>query len=55
MNTLAAQADGTILGDNTDGVGLVRDLTRNLGVIITGCRVLILGAGGATRGILAPL
>lgn len=55
VNTLAAQADGTILGDNTDGVGLVRDLTRNLGVIITGCRVLILGAGGATRGILAPL
>ncbi len=39
------------LGDNTDGTGLVRDLTRNLGESIAGRRVLVLGAGGAARGI----
>jgi shikimate dehydrogenase len=55
VNTLAVQPDGSILGDNTDGVGLARDLTRNLGVVVAGLRVLILGAGGATRGIVAPL
>lgn len=55
VNTLAAQADGSILGDNTDGIGLVRDLTLNLGLVVAGSRVLILGAGGATRGIVAPL
>jgi shikimate dehydrogenase len=55
VNTLALQTDGRILGDNTDGVGLVRDLNENLGVVITQRRVLILGAGGATRGVLAPL
>ena len=54
VNTLAKQRDG-ILGDNTDGAGLVRDLQENLGLSLTGRRVLILGAGGATRGILAPL
>lgn len=55
VNTLALQADGSILGDNTDGIGLVRDLTVNLDLVVTGLRVLILGAGGATRGIVAPL
>ncbi|HNR21958.1 MAG TPA: shikimate dehydrogenase [Steroidobacteraceae bacterium] len=55
VNTLALQADGSVLGDNTDGVGLVRDLTINLGLVVTGLRLLILGAGGATRGIVAPL
>jgi shikimate dehydrogenase len=54
VNTLTQQGD-SILGDNTDGVGLVRDLCENLGVAVTGRRVLILGAGGATRGLLAPL
>jgi shikimate dehydrogenase len=54
VNTLAARAQG-ILGDNTDGAGLVRDLCDNLGLIVTGRRVLIIGAGGATRGILGPL
>lgn len=54
-NTLAARPDGTVLGDNTDGVGLVRDLSANLGITVTDLRVLILGAGGATRGIVAPL
>lgn len=54
VNTLAFQ-DGRLLGDNTDGAGLVRDLCDNLGVVITNRRLLIIGAGGATRGILAPL
>ena len=55
VNTLALRDDGTILGDNTDGAGLVRDLCDNLGLVITHRRILIIGAGGATRGILAPL
>jgi len=44
-----------ILADNTDGAGLVRDLTLNLGVAIAGRRILIGGAGGAARGVLGPL
>lgn len=54
VNTLAKLADGRILGDNTDGAGLIKDLAR-LGFEVTGKSVLILGAGGATRGILQPL
>jgi shikimate dehydrogenase len=54
VNTLALR-NGQVLGDNTDGIGLVRDLCDNLGVVITNRRVLVLGAGGATRGVLAPL
>ena len=52
VNTLARQEDGTVYGDNTDGVGLVRDIADNLGWGIQGRRVLILGAGGAVRGVL---
>jgi shikimate dehydrogenase len=55
VNTLAAQKDGTLIGDNTDGAGLVRDLCDNLGLVIIRRRILIVGAGGATRGVLAPL
>ena len=55
VNTLAMQRDGTILGDNTDGAGLVRDLCDNLGLLIMRRRILVVGAGGATRGSLAPL
>lgn len=55
VNTLALRADGRLLGDNTDGAGLARDLLNNLGVAIAGRRVLLLGAGGAARGVLAPL
>jgi len=55
VNTLAKQADGTILGDNTDGIGLVNDLTINHDIVLSNQRILILGAGGATRGIMAPL
>jgi shikimate dehydrogenase len=55
VNTLALQADGAIFGDNTDGAGLLRDLSANLGVALENRRLLVLGAGGATRGILQPL
>lgn len=55
VNTLAHQPDGRILGDNTDGIGLVNDLTRNHAIELSNQRILILGAGGATRGILAPI
>ncbi|AMK77312.1 MULTISPECIES: shikimate dehydrogenase [Methylomonas] len=55
VNTLARQADGSILGDNTDGIGLLNDLTVNHGIELKGAKILILGAGGATRGIVPPL
>jgi shikimate dehydrogenase len=54
VNTLAARPEG-ILGDNTDGAGLVRDLCENLGLPLVRTRLLVLGAGGATRGVLGPL
>lgn len=54
-NALRFLADGRIEAQNFDGVGLVRDITHNLGVPLTGRRVLLLGAGGATRGALLPL
>ena len=55
VNTLSRTQDGTIEGDNTDGVGMVRDMIANLGWVIQGQRVLIVGAGGAVRGVLEPL
>ncbi|WP_300723218.1 shikimate dehydrogenase [Pseudomonas sp.] len=55
VNTLSQLADGTLLGDNTDGAGLVRDLTVNAGFSLKGKRILIVGAGGAVRGALEPL
>ena len=54
VNTLTFR-DGEIHGDNTDGIGLLRDLVINLGITIEGASILILGAGGATRGIVGPL
>ena len=54
VNTLKFDGEA-ILGDNTDGVGLVADIERNAGVAIRGKRVLLLGAGGAARGALLPL
>ncbi len=55
VNTLALQADGSILGDNTDGIGLITDLTLNHALNLTGSNILILGAGGASRGIIGPI
>jgi shikimate dehydrogenase len=60
VNTLALRRtngahDLCLLGDNTDGAGLARDLLNNHRVMIAGRRVLLLGAGGAARGVLAPL
>ncbi len=54
VNMLAAQADGSILGDNADGHGLVTDLLNHK-IKLHQQRVLILGAGGATRGIISPI
>ena len=54
VNTLVFQ-DEEIFGDNTDGVGLLRDLQSNLGLNLKDANILILGAGGAVRGIISPL
>ncbi|MCX7157311.1 MAG: shikimate dehydrogenase [Rhodocyclales bacterium] len=54
VNTLSFEA-GAIVGDNTDGAGLVRDLKNNLGCDPGGRRILLLGAGGAARGVILPL
>ncbi|BBP44343.1 shikimate dehydrogenase [Thiosulfativibrio zosterae] len=55
VNTFVFQEDGRVLGDNTDGVGLMNDITQNAAFEISGKSVLILGAGGAVQGILEPL
>ena len=54
VNTLIF-SNGEIVGDNTDGYGMLRDITVNLGCPIAGKRVLLLGAGGAARGVMGPL
>ena len=53
-NALKFEPDGRILAENFDGIGLTRDIVQNQGVSIAGKRVLVLGAGGATRGLLLP-
>jgi shikimate dehydrogenase len=55
VNTISFKPDGRLRGDNTDGIGFIRDLTVNLDQPIENRRVLVLGAGGAARGILPPL
>ncbi len=55
VNTILVLDDGRLRGDNTDGIGLVRDLRDNHGFDCTGQRVLLLGAGGAARGVLGAL
>lgn len=55
VNTLYRNDAGELCGDNTDGVGMVRDITVNHGGEIAGKAVLILGAGGAVRGVLQPV
>lgn len=54
-NTLYHDENGLLVADNTDGQGLVRDLTENHAVILRGTRILVLGAGGAVRGVLGPI
>ncbi|RTR36945.1 shikimate dehydrogenase [Shewanella canadensis] len=54
VNTLTVQANGVIRGDNTDGLGLVADLKRHMGEL-NGLTVLLVGAGGASRGSVLPL
>ncbi len=54
VNTLIFEAGG-LRGDNTDGIGLLRDITANLGRALAGKRVLLMGAGGAAQGVLGPL
>lgn len=53
VNTLRF-IDGEIVGDNTDGAGLVADIVRNAGVALANKRILMLGAGGAARGVMLP-
>lgn len=55
VNTLTAGAGGRMRGDNTDGLGLIRHLRANLRVNLEDARVLIIGAGGAVRGVLPAL
>ena len=55
VNTITLNTDGTRSGDNTDGVGLIKDIRDFLGWSLAHKRILILGAGGAVRGILHPL
>lgn len=54
-NTLVLRADGSLYADNTDGLGLVADITRNAGQALAGRDLLLLGAGGAAAGVLGPL
>ena len=54
VNTLKLLEDGNILGDNTDGIGLVADIQRRFN-LQQGAKILILGAGGAARGVIHPL
>jgi shikimate dehydrogenase len=54
VNTITFRG-GEIYGENTDGIGLLRDLAVNLGINLEGANILILGAGGATRGIVGTL
>lgn len=55
VNTILFKARDRWIGTNTDGIGLIQDIKQNLKLNIYGRRVLILGAGGATRGIIQPL
>ena len=54
VNTISI-TDGALTGHNTDGIGFIRDLTVNLRQSLAGARVVVLGAGGAARGIIGPL
>jgi shikimate dehydrogenase len=55
VNTVSFRQDGSLYGDNTDGIGLCRDLTDNHQIDLQDKRILLLGAGGAARGVIQPL
>ena len=55
VNTIIVKDDGSYFGENTDGIGLVRDLTENHKVELKDKRILVLGAGGAVRGVIEPI
>ena len=55
INTLRFEKDGTVFGDNTDGAGLVADLQNNIGFELNNKSILIVGAGGAVRGVIGSL
>lgn len=55
VNTLYLNSEGRLLGDNTDGTGMLRDIVSNHGGNIAGKHMLIVGAGGAVRGVLPRL
>jgi len=55
VNTIIVKPSGVLLGENTDGIGLVNDLQHNLGFPIKNKKILVLGAGGAVRGVLGPI
>lgn len=55
VNTILRREDGSLLGDNTDGKGLVRDIQVNAGLSLQGLSILLVGAGGAARGVIQPL
>jgi shikimate dehydrogenase len=55
VNTISFREDAARVGDNTDGAGLVRDLARNHSIDLHDRRILLMGAGGAVRGVLEPL
>ncbi len=55
VNTVSRGEGGLLVGDNTDGIGMITDMTHNLGWEIRGSRILILGAGGAVSGVLGDL
>ena len=55
VNTIVIKSHGEFIGDNTDGIGLVRDITQNLQFDVINKRILVLGAGGAVRGVLGSL
>ena len=55
VNTLVLSSEGPAVGHNTDGLGLVTDLTTRHQIQLQGCRILLLGAGGASQGVMGPL
>ena len=55
VNTIILRENGTLLGDNTDGIGMVRDILNNHDGRLAGKKILLVGAGGAVRGVLGPL